>query len=306
MKKLMSMLLAVALVCGLSVNAFALKKISDIKPAFDISDYVVHVTSNGKTKVKDPKTLANYDATPGDIVKVYLTPDIFVDSSGATIRESADEITKTSNLSSGKISVRRTTSKGKDIIKSVSLKNDKKYGAYIEVKFVDYFVSTEEKDYKLTLYLTVKSKKVNSTALDISGTMSNNVIEVDSGDDYVNISEGEVAEAQDYIRSIDVDLGSGVILTTSMSRNGKYYGVVDATPTTADEKIMDLNSSVVEVFNVKTINLKKTGKVVSFDIDYTGYVYDSTGKYLGTTREKVAYSTKYYISDKKVTALKMK
>jgi len=307
MKKIVSVLLAGIMVCGLSVNAFALRKISDVRSDFKPADYVVSAVRDGRYRSNiSAANLGDYDASPGDAIRIYLKPEMFVDSAGNMIRDNEADIVTTSMLSSGKIAVRKATAKGSNLLKSIALKNDKKNGAYIELKFVEYFVSVDEKDFDINVYLTVNKKKRTSTQIKIAGTLSNEIIEVDDGDDYVSLSEGEVAEAQSYIRKIDVDMGNGVYITTSMNRGMKYYGVADPAPTAADEVVFSKNASVDQVYNIKTVNIRKTGNTVFFDLDYTSYVYNASGKYLGTTKDKVAFSTKYYLSSKKVSSIKIK
>jgi len=261
-------------------------------------------TTGMQTKITGgkPNQLGNLDIRPDSTIKLYLNSSDFdwVDSNGSAQTVTKNSKVTTSKLRNGKITLKKSISKGSKTIDSISLTSDSK-GAYAEVKFVEYFVSTSEQDVDFSLYLAKKGSKRSGTMVNIAGTMANEEQTVDAGDDYADLDSGTVVEAEEYVRGIQLYLGNGVSITTNLYKNKKYYGVAVNTVDVTDSKLMDKYSSIDNVLAIKTVNLKGSGKIVSFDMYGSYYVYGADGTYLGLSSEKVTYSDKYYFSTEKIT-----
>ena len=172
--------------------------------------------------------------------------------------------------------------------------------AYIEIEFVDPFVSTSSKDFELTAYLRANKSQTGIEYV-MSGTFANLNQTVDEGDDYVYGVDYRVITANANIKKIEVELDYGLTITTRMVDGRRYYGHVSTDPTTADEAIMDKYPTIEEVYNLKTIGLNPTGDVVRFDDDSMfAYTLDANGDlvYLGKTAAALPYFTKYFLSTK--------
>ena len=261
-------------------------------------------TTGMQTKITGgkPNQLGNLDIRPDSTIKLYLNSSDFdwVDSNGSAQTVTKNSKVTTSKLRNGKITLKKSISKGSKTIDSISLTSDSK-GAYAEVKFVEYFVSTSEQDVDFSLYLAKKGSRRSGTMVNIAGTMANEEQTVDAGDDYADLDSGTVVEAEEYVRGIQLYLGNGVSITTNLYKNKKYYGVAVNTVDVTDSKLMDKYSSIDNVLAIKTVNLKGSGKIVSFDMYGSYYVYGADGTYLGLSSEKVTYSDKYYFSTEKIT-----
>jgi hypothetical protein len=170
--------------------------------------------------------------------------------------------------------------------------------AYIEIEFVNPLVSTSSKDFELTAYLR-KAKAQSGIEYVLNGTFANLTQTVVDGDDYVYGVDYRVITADANIRKIEVELDYGVTITTRMTDGRKYYGHVSMDPTSADEAIMDKYPNIVEVYNLKTINLNPAGDVVRFGDDAMyAYTLDADGNlvFLGRTNKALPYFTKYFLS----------
>ena len=246
-------------------------------------------------------SIADLDIRPNAEIRMYLVSDDFLweASDGSTSAVSGAKVT-TSQLRTGKITVKKSIAKGSNVIEDITIDSDKE-GAYVGVLFVEYFVSTKEQDVDLSVYLAKKGARRSGTEVSIAGTMANDEETVDEGDDYVSTEEGIVVEAQGYVRGIEVYLGNGVTITTNMFKNKRYYGIALNTLDTASSTIMDAHPSIENVITLKTINLKGSGNIVTFDMDEDYYVYSADGTYLGLSSEAVVYSDRYYFSTERLS-----
>jgi len=246
--------------------------------------------------------LANLDIRPDAEIKVYIDSGEFdwIDSNDK-IQRVAGNIVSTSQLRNGKITVKKSVSKGSNVIEDISIDSDKTHGAFVLIEFVEYFVSVNEQDVDFTVYFAKKNAKRSGTDLDIAGTMENEVEEVDEDDDYVTCEEGIVVDPQAYVRGIEVYLGNGVTVTTNLFKDKKYYGVALNTYDATDSAILDEYPSIDNVLTLKTVNLTASGNIVSFDMNGDYYVYGADGTYLGLSTEKVVFSDKYYFSTERIT-----
>ena len=131
-------------------------------------------------------------------------------------------------------------------------------------------------------------------------TLDNHHFDVDSSWDYCDISDYSVADATDYIRNIEVDLGCDVAVVLTMFKNRSYWGYTTCDISGNDLKLMTKYPQIKFVRNLTTIGMN-AGKV---KISVVGtnffYVYGENLKYLGTTNDLLPYSTKYYLCSKKL------
>jgi len=288
MKKLLSATLATLLVFGMSTVAFA-------APSGKIT---------GATKPISTKDFESMEVAPGKVIELPLTADLFEWEEGTG--SNTDPVTE-SQLSSGKVTVKVTyDGKSKDVIKKIGIDSKKFSGigngdkrcAYIKIEFLDEYTQVSTKNFEFTVYLSVKSNRMKDTGVTFSGEFGNSTILLESDEDYVDLSGGEVAEVESYLRSVEAYIGAGVSIHTKMYENKKYYGTATEGITEADEKIMDAYEEIETVFTLNTVNLS-SGKVV-FDLDEVYHVYNKDGKYVGKSDSELAYSDKFYMATKKI------
>lgn len=205
-----------------------------------------------------------------------------------------------SNIKAGKVDVRILKSKNSDVVDSAEIRYDNG-NAYLQVFFVEDFVSTKSKDFEVDVVLTVNKKYIKDTALTISGTIENEIVDVYEDDDYVDLSGGQVADAQDSVKNIDIEIGDGVTVHARMSKGKLYYGVATMDLSSSDEDTIDKYPEIEYVITLNTIGLNSSSNTVSLDYGSKLHVYNSNMEYLGTTDEKLPYSTKYYLSTRELT-----
>ena len=294
MKKVLSLVLAVVLAFGMCTVAFAAT--NKIEYAGGVASYHIGSSSSG-TAVSGNDS---YDWS-GSISKEFLEADeelkVYIDASNFN---NLTGVLTTSKLSTGNITVKKKVSKGSDLINSIEFKNDGTTGVYVKIKLIDPFVSTAEKDLDFTIYLAHKGSKLSDTELNITGTMRNEEIEVDEGEDEVNLSEGAYAKAIAYIKSIKVDAGNGLYINTKFFEDKKYYAKAVQDVSAADDAILSQYPEIDTIYTLYSINMNSAGNTVEFDIDETYYVYNADGQYIGTTADKLPMSSKYYLATKKI------
>lgn len=310
MKKILALFMASVMVFGMSMAAFAANPIKGI----DTKNFKAQLKKNGENglilldkKAIKADQLEDLSISPGNEIKIYLTADMFVDSAGKTVatQDKTPEYVTRNQIRAGKITLRRATSSGSKAFSSVSLKYDSK-GAYIGVVFVDSYASTKPLDFSTKLYLYVNNKRVNETLIAITGSLGTESEGIYSDMDYIDLSDGSIGEAMEYIPKIEINMGNGVSVVTSISRGKQVYATCSAKVSSADSRIMSKYPDIAEVLTLTTQNVRKTGKPVYIDVDFTLYVFGADGKYLGTTDQMLAYSSKYYLSDRKYASLTVK
>jgi len=253
--------------------------------------------TNGK-----PNQLGSLDIRPGSTIKLYLKSNDFdwVDSNGAPAKVAEYSNITEAKLRKGKITLKKSVSKGAKAIDTIEFDSDS-LGVYASVKFVEYFEGADEQDVDFSIYLAKSGSRREDTEVNIAGTMKNDVVRVGAGDDYIDIEKGAVIEPDAYVEDIRIYLGNGVYITTDLHKGKKYYGVALSRVDEADGALMDKYETIENVLVLKTVNLGGTGKIVSFDMDGSYYVYGANGSYLGLSGESLAYSDKYYFSTKQLT-----
>jgi len=258
--------------------------------------YSMPMTHNGTDLGGDPTGL---ELRPDDELRIYLTGGLF---SWSGAEPGFNYKVTESQLRAGKVTVRKSVSRGSDTIDTLEFDTDKAKGAYIRLQFVESFVSTKEKDVVCKVYLQQKSRRNNDFLLEIDGTMSNEEREVYSGYDYVESWDDVYLKAMEYVRGIEIDMGCGVHLTTNLYTNQKYYAKALMTIDRKDADIMDDHPEIDAVITLKTVNLR-TGSTKAVTLEgYDGYhVYNADGSYLGRSSGRLAFSDKYYLATKRIS-----
>lgn len=169
--------------------------------------------------------------------------------------------------------------------------------AFIRITFEDLFVSTSEVDYKFMVYLTEDKKRQTDTEVTFEGTFANNETTVDEGDVYVYLGDDvPVVESLAYLKDIDIELDDGITVHTKFFNNKKYYANGEAKVREEDDEILERYPEIDYVYNIDSVGLNNSYTSVSLNIEDTLYVYNSNMEQIGTTADRLPYSTKYYVS----------
>lgn len=184
---------------------------------------------------------------------------------------------------------------------------------YISVIFAREFISTKDVDFDFTIYLSIDGKPYeNELSIDLSGKLLVETQQLYRSDDYVNLGDGLVAEAQEFIPNIEVDLGNGVTMTTSMTQGKRYCGtakVLEGHSGKVSEydlvrmgiELPELYPEIAGIYQIRTIGLSRNSSKVRINDNGIGYhVYGSDFAYLGTTADILPYSDHYFVTTKRV------
>lgn len=311
MKRIISIITTVVILVAMSVSVFAASP--GVPADINAKTFQEVLKKNGEAgfikldnKAITVDKLSDLTPDTGAVLKIYLTDNMFVDNQGTAIGDPAKPKAMTrTQLRTVKLTVRRSSSKGSKILKTAGIKYDNT-GAYFGLEFVDPYVGVNEQEFNINYYFLSNNKRRTGTEISLTGEFSNPVVEIYSDYDYIDLSDGTVAEAVERVSAIEVDMGNDLTLHTKMVKGKKYYATSNTDPTNADLKIMDKYPNIDTVYTLNTVNFRSTTDKVYFNIDYSLYAYNAKGEYIGTTKTKLPLSTKYYLSDKKYTSIAVK
>ena len=283
MKKVVSILLVAAFMLGMTTTAFA----ATVK----IKEAVQPISYNN----------ANFDVeevSPKKELTFALTADMFEWSDGSVGKKGAAVTRSQVSAASLKAEIpSRYTSNVANVIESVKIESTTK-SSKVVIKFAETYTGTKPKKFDFTVCLYVGRQRQAESEIRLTGSFGNREIEVYGDDTYVDLSDGSVAKAMEYVRDIDVSLGKDVYMNTKMLKGKKYSGSVNDDVTEKDIPFLDKNDHIRSILRLNVSGLDTTGKV-SFEFDEEYYVYNASGKYLGTTSDTVAFSTVYYLTEEK-------
>ena len=237
MKKLLSLALAVIMIAGATATVFA-------TPA---------VNSTARITGMEKSLTAGYTGNPGlgniqpqdrRVEHIDLKDTMFT-WNGHTPDEDFPVAIPANILRNARIDVRASNNR---VVESVTLNASE---SRIEVKFVERLVGTRDVDFEFDVFLSIDGRRQTDFAITFHGTLANPVFEVYADTEREDISRGEVAEAQENIRSITFTVGRGVYVTTRMFNNERVYAVASHTPDASDERVFDEHRSIVEVIHLR-------------------------------------------------------
>lgn len=276
MRKIVSLLLAAVLAIGMTATVFAAPNPKITTQSKALADVYVG------------------DAVPGQKIFLPFVKEAF---------DGATEDLKASDVRSSNITVKHTVKSGPKAIESVEIKehtdssNNKVAGVLITL--VDPFTSTKPLDFELSVYLYINGKR-QSVGTYVEGTLSNVQQYVDSGTDYIDLSDGSVAICEQNATKVETYLGEGVTMFAKMVKGKSYAGIATSDPTNDDIDMFDQYPDIVNVYTLIVDGLTGSGKIVQIDSEQNLYVYDGNLNYLGRTNELLAFSEKYYVAEKKL------
>lgn len=254
-------------------------------------------TGRNGSALPSGESLSSMTIKPGDIITFEFNSDFFNWEKG---KPSPNAWVNRSAITNGKITVKRTgSSSGTNLIDTLEMRYDNNR-AYVYLKFKDNITTTKDQDFSFDVALYYNNRTESGTEATVGGTMSYDYIPVYRDDEHVDISGGEIAEAEEAVPKVDVYIGEGVTITVRMTKGKQYKGSVSLDPTTSDNAVLDKYPDIEYCYTLTTTGLSQTGNIVSFDLGETYYAYDKDVKYLGQTNTKLPYSTKYYLSTKRL------
>lgn len=317
MRKLLCIILTVTLVIGMAVSSSAavsntgpassgvltsgIKAINETKPISELLGNVNVTINDGKSGTIPIDDLSELEIEPGDVIKIPLSGSLFLDSSGKPFTQANVSL---SALNSGTVGVRTVFTRGQGSY-TASLGGNKN-GSYIKIEFDDGIYLTPQK-FSSYICLTKGGARKMTTRVNIIGELQTQAKELFMGDDYADISDGSFVTAKASIRNVELYLGDYCTITRNLVRGQSYAGTATADDINGqDVQVLDKYPAIQYVYKLKTVGLKTSGNIVTFDLDSKYYVYNANGAYIGTSNQALPYWTKYYLSDKKYDKLIIK
>lgn len=310
MKRILTLALAVVMGLGMTAPVFAaspaisgltgadaLERSYRKDPALGVSGVSNLV---GSASVSNQTVAYTGNIVPNHEVKDYINLYVNAFTWDGDSPDNAGGLLTADQIKKGKLGIRTSVSSGSKAIDNVSINTR---DANIEIEYATEYVSTKELDFQFTVYLTIDNKRYSKEGLTFVGTLANEVTDVYADHDYVDLSTGQVAHAQEHVKNIEVDLGNGVAIHTKFFKGKDYYGTASRDADEADDVVFSTYPDVDHVLTLNTVGLNSTGDVVRLNTDYGDYyVYDADLSYLGQSGEALPYRTKYYLANRKLDA----
>ncbi len=332
MKKILTFVLAVSLLIGMSTTAFSAQKIDKYQSGGDLfvekawSSYATNSGPDGYaatadsdisievTDIDDEDERLSPDADKEErTVKVFFNPAAFLwkgsdnDSWDGETGLTASMLTSDIKM---KLSLDNASSKEQTIIKSYSIEQEKfilnKSGsgkenmACVEVVFTDKFNSVDEVEFDFDV--VVKINGVKRGTINFTGIFGNTEETIEGDQDEIDASEGIVMSPEEMVRNIVVYGGNELYATVNMSPNKNYRFYTHTEITDDDFEVMEKFEEISNIIYVNQVNMKMTGDRYAFHgLDDEFYVYNEDGKLIGTTDEELPFSNKYYLATSKIS-----
>lgn len=287
MRRIVSITLAAALAATTAVTAFAAStgKITGMTESLSMG----YSSAAGQTTV-DLGTVYPQDERT-EYIELY---DSMFSWDGGHIPSATPTMLTTGQIRDAKLTAKVTNSR---VVRDVSINARE---GRIEVAFPKELVGTKEIDFDFEVVLSIDGRRQSDHGMSFTGTLANPVIDVYAGYDSVDISDGSVAEAQDYVSKVALELGDGVSYVTSLSKGKRVYATATRTPAEEDDKVMKEYPSIHDVVTLTSTGLGANG-YLKLDGSYgKSHVYDADLNYLGDTAEQLPYASKYFFSSKKL------
>ena len=312
MKKVLSLLLVLTLVLGMSVTSFATGDVPALGGGFS----AIHASSGAAISVMSGNEYDFGDEVrPGGGVTYRLDDSAF--SGYATNATSDVDDFQLLSLATGgitkvmmpKVISRVRISKGSNVVKKAELNwggNNKT--AQIEVEFIDPFPSNslDGTGFDFWVYPVIdgKPQDYETAGVRFFGTLKNHVTEIDTGYDYIDLYTGYIADIKEGIRTVEYDLGPAgsdhdVIVVGRAIKGQRYWGIADNSPTDNDADKMD-EYDIDMVYHIdQRGGLDKIADHVELrNTTSNDYIFDGELKFLGMGNSKtIPYRATYYIAD---------
>ena len=295
-KKIGSVLAAIALVMSFSLAAFASANVTSIEDGVFVTD--ISYSSGDKFDVGDKISDIYENFSPGETINIFLDPSKFVGSeldltptTGMTAR----------TLKSAGVDYKLSTGDNTQLIASHGFKEKEVNGnkvALIQIELVSNFSDTEAKSFETTL--TLYANKVKQQSIKIGGEISSSEVEITNGDDYFYLGDGKVGVAKDNINNMEIDAGNNVSLFAKLIKDRKYYAVAKESATSSDIELINAHPELETVYQLSTKGFLENTEIKIKSTDKF-YVYNENGKLLGTTDDRLPLVSKYFLATQEVS-----
>ncbi len=317
MKKVLSLLLVLVLAMSMSTVAFAYTVAAEAAA----TDGFAQLQTGGRILTTPDEIDLGDDIKPDDAATFYpiLGTSFVITGENANERAVLANAATTGNFipwrAARDIKLRTRVSTGSIAIRDVQfLERDITGGAQnvagIRVRFAQRLKTVDEDgvDFEFTVYPAVDGDTwdYEEKGMTFTGTVVNDVVEIDSDTAYVDLYNHMIAQAEEAISDIDYDFGpedgDHTVIVHGRAANGaSYWGYSTTDATTAQEKVMSEHNIDV-VYNLDYIGIDRVAKYVTLDVDPETYIYDADLNYLGRGSSELKLSKVYYVSYHEIVA----
>lgn len=249
-----------------------------------------HVYQNDDKITEDD--LSSLLIRPGDEIKFQLNTEFF--DWDPDILDMRTAVRK-STLDNNHIGIIKKIAKGNQWIDKIEIENVEGW-AHVIVKFKEDFVSVDEKDISLSVSLAYKKKEDPGSTVNLFGQIENPKEFLSEDVDYVNMADGLVVEADEFLRDVRLELGCDVYIYMNLQKGRSYYATATDERSDGDIAVMDYYPVIRRALTLKTVNISGSGRMVEIRTDEPYYAYDADGLLLGTTDERLPLRDKYYLA----------
>lgn len=257
---------------------------------------------------------SNLQVYAGDEIRIPLTADMFTWSDGRT--PLPKEAVSTQQLINSKVRVGTKIQAGNITLDYVQLDTDVFPGkpfyypgsttktgrtAYISVMLAEEFVSVEDKDFSVDIWLRIDNKSDKTMTITLDGTMLVRTQEVYNDEESMDTSDGIVVEAMESVRDFKMEIGQGITITKNLTNGKKYYATAQVKhPYDAgfEDDFPDIYPALEFVYKLNTVNMRSGNSKVNLNIsvDEPYFVYGEDMSYLGRSNEELPFSEYYFMS----------
>ena len=297
MKRVLSLVLAVVMVLGLTTVAFA----ADEKTARqNYKNYIFGTINTAGTTVTEGNLPVWETHAPGAELKVYIGfSNGLIASTTPGVPTTASPIKKTD---SHKLGVNLNKKAGAAGIDSASIEFDSNKNAYVELTLSDPFVSTKSIEWEALLTITYDGKRVKDAAFTLDGELENPSEEVNKDDEEFYAEDAPVLDVKETNNKLEVILNDDVSLISKVFAGKKYFASINDEPDDAAVAIMDKYRDIVNFAELKTVGLSSSTVKFNYSDNMYAYTTDTDGNlvYVGRTNESLPYYNRFFISAKEL------
>ena len=197
-----------------------------------------------------------------------------------------------------------SSNRGSDAIKSIELTTDSSKSYYIKLTLNDMLRRTSDLDFRATIRLKHNGKRLRDLEVAIDGTVRNKEQTVGTGDDYINVSDGNVIYADSQIGKLQIflDKDETVSLVSRMTKGRKHYASYSDEMASNDERIYDRYGQIVYFHHIQQVNLDAAKVKFEYSQNLYAYAINSSGNlvYVGRTREELPFHNKFFIAESQI------
>lgn len=296
MKRVLASLLAACCMFMMTAAAWAFvpQKISSLHPQFaqELSEFEL----DGNVISYDD--LSSLEVYAGSELRIYLVgsnreTSLFFDQNGDSISTADVSVAK---LRAAQLSV--WAEDDTQMVDRVEFGYARKAGSrqtaapYVRIVFTKQSQKLDSQPFNLQVGLKMGKNAVDGTELTLSGALGMREISATAAVDYLDVSDGSSVVAEENVERIALNLGHGLRLETSLKQGRKYYATVSPEEESS-------SGNVAAVYRLHAVGFQSGGTSARFDLDTLYYVYNDSGKYLGTTRQPLPFSQTYVLRIKK-------